>query len=216
MNQHSSSYSDNNNNSETFPPANLLTNNSDHSDQINNQGDYTVNSDKRTKTKNENYKIMYSNIRGIKGKKASLTEILHEFNPHIFLITETQLTSNTGVSIEGYTFYSKCRTSAKGGGVGILFRNDIKTNIAPHFPDRDIELMWISLRRKNLPPLFIATYYGKQENKTTKDEIEREMMLLNEEISEMKQEGEIMIVMDGNAKIGILGEPISRNRYCSK
>ena len=154
---------------------------------------------------------MYSNVRGIKGKKASLTETVHEFNHHIFLITETQLRSNNGVSIEGYTFYSKCRTSANGGGVGILIRNDIKMNVTPHVSDRETELMWISLRRKNLPPLIIGTYYGKQENKTTKAEIEREMMLLNEEIAEMKADGEILLAMDGNAKIGILGEPISRN-----
>ena len=115
------------------------------------------------------------------------------------------------VSIEGYTFYSKCRTSSKGGGVGILIRNDIKSNVTPHISDREIELMWISLRRKNLPPLMIGTYYGKQENKTTKADIEREMMLLNEEITDMKRDGEILLAMDGNAKIGILGEPVSRN-----
>ena len=154
---------------------------------------------------------MYSNVRGIKSKKASITETLHEHNPHLFLITETQLRSNNGVSIEGYTFYSKCRTSSKGGGVGILIRNDIKSNVTPHISDREIELMWISLRRKNVPPLMIGRYYGKQENKTTKAEIEREMMLLNEEITDMKRDGEILLAMDGNAKIGILGEPVSRN-----
>ena len=37
------------------------------------------------------------------------------------------------------------------------------------------------------------------------------MNTLREEIIEMSKEGEILLAMDGNAKIGILGEPISRN-----
>ena len=89
-------------------------------------------------------------------------------------------------------------------------RNDLKTNTSIHLSERDIELIWISVRRKNLPPIMIGTYYGKQES-TSKDEIEKEMMLLTEEILEMENEGEILLTMDGNAKIGILDEPISRN-----
>ena len=71
--------------------------------------------------------------------------------------------------------------------------------------------MWVSVRRKNLPPLFMGIYYGKQECRTTKAEIEVEMQLLNEEIEEMSREGEIFIAMDANAKVGLLGETISRN-----
>ncbi len=37
------------------------------------------------------------------------------------------------------------------------------------------------------------------------------MRLLREEISEMQNEGEICIAMDGNAKLGLLGELPSRN-----
>ena len=154
---------------------------------------------------------MYSNIRGLKGKKLSLTSILHENEPHIFLLTETQLRSNTGIAIEGYTFYGRKREGGTGGGVGILIRNDIRQNVAPHTSERNIELMWISIRRKNLPPVIMGSYYGKQETRTNRDEIEREMRLLKEEITEMQNEGEILLAMDGNAKIGILGEDISRN-----
>ena len=37
------------------------------------------------------------------------------------------------------------------------------------------------------------------------------MQTLKEEIMEMQAEGEILLIMDGNAKIGLLNEPISRN-----
>ena len=57
----------------------------------------------------------------------------------------------------------------------------------------------------------LGTYYGKQECRTSKEEIEKEMTILQEEIIEMSHEGEIIIAMDGNAKIGILDEEVSRN-----
>ena len=154
---------------------------------------------------------MYTNIRGLKGKKTSLTAILQENDPHIFLLTETQLRSNTGITLKGYTFHGRKREGGVGGGVGICIRNDIRQNIATHTSDRNIEVLWISVRRRNLPPVMIGVYYGKQETRTSKLEIEREMTLLKEEIIEMKNEGEILLAMDGNAKIGILGEEKSRN-----
>ena len=64
----------------------------------------------------------------------------------------------------------------------------------------------------------VGTYYGRRETRTNKDKIEQEMQLLTEEIEDMKSEGEILIVMDGNAKLGLLGEEPSRNgrllKYC--
>ena len=54
-------------------------------------------------------------------------------------------------------------------------------------------------------------YYGKQESGVSKTEIEQEMDLLNEEINEKQKEGEVLLAMDGNGKVGILGERISRN-----
>ena len=153
---------------------------------------------------------MYSNIRGMKGKKNSLTEILHDNDPQIYLLTETQLRSDTGMKIDGYNFYSRKREGKSGGGVGILVRNDIVNKTAPHISDRNIEMMWISLRTKGERPLMIGVYYGQQES-MSKNEIELEMSLLKEEIHEMRNEGEILIAMDGNGKIGLLGEEQSRN-----
>ena len=154
---------------------------------------------------------MYANIRGMRGKLNSLTEILHEHDPQMFILTETQLKSNTGTNIKGYTLYSRVRTNGSGGGVAILVRNDVKKHVAPHISDRNIELMWVSIRRKQQPPIFVGSYYGKQESRTSKEDIEKEMSSLHEEILEMKDEGEIFLAMDGNAKLGILGEIPSRN-----
>ena len=159
----------------------------------------------------EKWRIMYSNIRGIKSKRNSLTEILHDHDPHLYLLTETQLRSNIGTKFEGYNFYSRKREGKNGGGVGILVRNDVLNKTAPHISDRNIEMMWVSLKTKMERPLMIGVYYGLQESRTNKNEIELEMSTLKEEIMEMSNEGEILIVMDGNAKIGLLGEETSRN-----
>ena len=163
--------------------------------------------------KNEKWDIMYANVRGIKSKLVSLSEVLNDRNPHLFLITETLLQANSGIHINGYTFFGRKREGKTGGGVGVLVRNDIRNNVAAHISNRNIEMMWVSIRRKNLPPLITGVYYGKQESRTSKTEIETEMQLLNEEIEEMSYDGEIMIAMDANAKIGLLGEEVSRNGH---
>ena len=154
---------------------------------------------------------MYANIRGMKSKINGLIEILHDQNPEVFLLTETQLKADTGIQIKGYTMFSRARSNGSGGGVAILVRNDELKHVAPHISDRDTEIIWISVRQKNSEPIFIGSYYGKQESRTSKDEIEREMALLQEEIMEMSNEGEIFLAMDGNAKLNILGEGLSRN-----
>ena len=47
----------------------------------------------------------------------------------------------------------------------------------------------------------------------SKSEKENEMQFLNEEIEEMRKDGNLINAMDANAKIGLLGEEISRNGH---
>ena len=156
-------------------------------------------------------KIMYSNIRGLRGKRSSLIEQLSTEKPNFFLLTETLLTSDLDIQIEGYTFFGRSRQGRTGGGVGILVRNDTLNNTIPHVTDRDIEIIWVSYKREKHQPIFIGCYYGKQESRCSKEQIMNEMDRLAEEIQEYKNEGEILIFMDGNGKIGLLGEEKSRN-----
>ena len=147
----------------------------------------------------------------MRGKKNSLINILNDTKPHLFLLTETQMRANINEKISDYTLFSKIREDKNGGGVAILVRDDIKDIVTPHIPDRNIELIWIFIQRKKKRPLFIGSYYGKQETRTSKNEIEREFQLLSEEIEEKSKEGEILLAMDANAKIGVLNEDVSRN-----
>ena len=153
---------------------------------------------------------MYANARGLQSKRCSLKDIMEERQPEIILLTETQLKSNTGVRFEGYTFFGKNRDD-NGGGVGIFVRNDIKGQCSPYYSDKELEILWISIRQKNMRPIYMGTYYGKQESRTNKEEMEHEMDLLSEEIEQIKQDGEILLLMDGNGKLGLMGEKPSRN-----
>ena len=165
----------------------------------------------KKKAVKEPWKVMYANARGMKSKQTSLIEIAQDCNPQLFLLTETQTRSNVPIQIPGYVFHGRKREGMNGGGVEILVRDDLRSNTSVHKSQRRLEIMWVSIRRKNLPPLFFGTYYGRQETRTSKEEIEAEMMRLSEEIKEIRNEGDFLLTMDANAKIGILGEEISRN-----
>ena len=161
--------------------------------------------------KDKQWRLLYANIRGIKSKMACLKNVCEEVEPDVILLTETHLSEDKGVNLIGYTFIGKARKTAKGGGVAIFVKNDKKSIVAPHYTHRDIELLWISIHRRLNTPVFIGVYYGKQESTCSVQKITDEMDLLSEELLEKKQEGEMILCMDANAKIGLLGESVSRN-----
>ena len=70
-------------------------------------------SSKSKKTK-QDLLVMYANVRGIKGKKTGMTEILQQQEPHIFLIAETQLRSDMAESFVGYTCFQRKREGKVG------------------------------------------------------------------------------------------------------
>ena len=155
-------------------------------------------------------KVLYANVRGLKSKMTCLKNILCEIRPNIVLLFETLLWDNKGVKIDGYTFFGMARKKGEGGGVGICVKNEQKKFIAPHLTQRPIEILWVSVARPHEKPLFIGVYYGLQES-CNREKIQKEMVYLSEEIAEIKKEGEILLCMDANAKIGLMQEAKSRN-----
>ena len=140
----------------------------------------------------------------------SIKQILQELAPDIALVTETHLKHNLGVKVDDYTFFGKNRDKGEGGGVGIFVKNSLKNCVVPLYTKRNLEIMWVTITRKNCKSVHVGVYYGKQEQ-MSKQGIEEEMENLTEEILEMNREGEIILCMDGNGKIGLIGEPTSRN-----
>ena len=70
-----------------------------------------------------------------------IKSVLAEVKPDVALMTETHLTEDRGVIVEGYTFFGKSRTKGKGGGVGIFIKSDLKSTMAPHYTQRDLEIL---------------------------------------------------------------------------
>ena len=131
-----------------------------------NKGDYTPNTRrKQGKGRKQNtLKLMAINVRGIKSKIMSLSAALNTNGTHICCISESLLTQNEKIHIEGYKIITKSRR-CEGGGVMILIRNDIIPHV--EIPDETItdthlEIIWI--KTKAYPPIYIGAYYGKQEN----------------------------------------------------
>ena len=165
---------------------------------------------KKSRRRKENWTVFYSNVQGIKSKRNSLVDIFEDLKPRIALITETQLSVGASCKIDGYTFFSQPRERA-GGGVGIFIDNEIRASVAPHMSKHNLEIIWVSVSRGKMKPIYMGVYYGKQETEGKKEDREMEIGLLSEEIMDMQQEGEIMLFMDANAKTGLMGEPVSGN-----
>ena len=98
----------------------------------------------------------------------------------------------------------------EGVGEWVFVLKIAKNNVAPHYSERPIEILWVSLARKHQKPLYFGVYYGVQES-TSVESVRTEMAHLAEEIAEMKNEGEVILCMDANAKTGLMGEEPSRN-----
>ena len=116
------------------------------------------------KSKAKTIKILYANMRGIRSKVVCLTNTLCEVNADVGLFCETFLTENKGIKMDGYTFFGRARTEGKGGGVGISVRNDRKALFSPHYTERPLELIWVSVALPNEKPLYVGVYYGLQES----------------------------------------------------
>jgi exonuclease III len=115
-----------------------------------------------------------------------LIDIFNESKPEIALFTETMMKDAISMKIDGYSFCGKARSEKGCGGVGIFVKNEIKHMTSPHETTKPIEIIWISIKRHDKKPLFIGVYYGWQESRVSKAEIEREMEFLADEIIQMK------------------------------
>ena len=79
-----------------------------------------------------------------------------------------------------------------------MVKNEKKHMIAPHTTTRELEITWVSIQRGKRRPIYMGVYYGKQESRVSKADIEYEIDLLIEEIQEKQREGDVMMAMDGN------------------
>lgn len=172
---------------------------------------------RKRKTKpSKTIKILYTNANGITGKTASLRSALEEQNTTIALIAETKLDA-IPPNIPNYKWIPRNRKDRQGGGVAILYSTDIKNNISEveNIENDNLEVQWAQIKSGN-QKTFLGIYYGPQE-KTNREDVQREYDALKSQINSLKQKGKVILAGDFNAKLNIkipeknINQKISRN-----
>ena len=164
-----------------------------------------MNINKRCRTKNKtkktfkNIKMMYANINGATGKATSLITAAQTCNSHNITLSETKLTSHPP-QMEGYSWMTQNRNQNKGGGTGILIRNDIihTCQQVTDLEDQNQDVCSAKIQMDN-SVIHIVVYYGKSRTSTSRDEFAK----LAAQVIQMKLQGEIILTGDFNAKIAI-------------
>ena len=122
---------------------------------------------------------------------------MQETDIAIIVETKTQKPPN----IDGYNWYHKPRRGRTGGGVGILVKQTIfpNTQEVNYLRHENHEILWIKINTK-YRPTFIGAYYGPQESEE-RNNVYREYQEIATTLSQLKQEGDIILAGDFNAKI---------------
>ena len=163
---------------------------------------------KKCRTKNHGRKpskkinIMYANINGAIGKAKSLTTAAQTNNSHVITLPETKITTHPP-KITGYSWHTKNRNHNQGGGVAILIRDDLKHTCqqVTDLEDQDQDICWIKMQTNN-SAIHIGIYYGKQEQ-APEEQIKKEFSKLTTQVNKLKQNGEVILTGDFNAKLEV-------------
>jgi len=93
---------------------------------------------------NKELKIYHCNIRSLTKNFTTLHNFITINTPDIICLSELwQITDNSPVNIEGYSFKFKSRITKRGGGVGIYYRETIDTKALNLHIDAGIECIFI-------------------------------------------------------------------------
>ena len=113
--------------------------------------------------------IMHFNCRSINNKLDDIHDILDKAKPNILVLTETWLDDSFPkgtLSFKGYKHFRKDRShevkqkfkKKNGGGVAIIFKDNIKVTPCKDLNKNDDEIFWASTRIKNKQLLIGAIY----------------------------------------------------------
>ena len=157
----------------------------------------------KKKNKKFNLKILGTNADGITAKKASLTNLLKNEKPTVFMIQETKLKTVGKLKINGFQIFETVRTNPNGGGglaLGISNEVDCEPILITNGDD-ETEMIVVEANINGMPIRFFNGY-GPQEN-TSESKAQEFYDKLDEEIVNAQHSNcEIIIEMDFNAKLG--------------
>ena len=126
--------------------------------------------------KSKELKLCHLNVNGLFNKFGSIQILFTETlkNIHILGVTETHLNSvidSSLLSVDGYTFIRKDRTSGAGGGVGCYIRNDLNWERRSDLETPEMEAIWIEIFQKNSSSLLISIMYRPPDSSKHLDQL---------------------------------------------
>ena len=158
---------------------------------------------KKIKNKLKMFRIVYSNIRGLKSKIDSLSEIIEDLKPAVVAVVETHLIDSDIVQLEGYETIYRNNKDSNSGGVLIAVKDELKNIVTEVNRQKDIEQsIWILLDNKKVS-VRLGVIYAPQETRTEKKDIKKMYKNIEEQNIKADELNQHFIVIgDLNAKVG--------------
>ena len=101
--------------------------------------------------------------------------------------------------------YWEKQSIRRGGGIGFLINNIIKTAITiKQQKNTNTEIMWIRIQLKRKEALFIGLFYGKQESRNINITLDENFNIIERHLCQYtaNNQNHILLLGDFNAKIG--------------
>ncbi|CAG2245923.1 unnamed protein product [Mytilus edulis] len=144
-------------------------------------------------------------------------ECVRYYNLHILGLVETHLTGNTGINIDGYTWFGlnrkeiHIRAKTGSGGVGILIRNDVRDEFNINIVEDNTDgIIWVKFEDKNFAHncFYVCVIYLPPENSTRAVNIHEFFDILMTNIYTIPQGKPFYICGDWNSRCSDLPDSI--------
>ena len=158
---------------------------------------------RRGKTRKENIRLMYANVRGLKSKTTSLYDNITTYKPHIVCLVETMLSPQDIFVLPGCKTFSCTRQNKPGGGILLMIAQQYgNTAIDIYTGDENNEQICIKLKLKQ-KTFYIVAVYGKIESRCDPDQLTQQYEYINQHVQlATRENAECIVVGDFNAKLG--------------
>ena len=157
----------------------------------------------RNDNKEEEEKILkcyYINARSINNKKTNLEIVIENLDLDLIFIDETNIKSITP-RIDTHRWIKTKRDDEKGGGIAMMIKKELKP-LCKKIEGKNDNILNVEMSLNKNKKIYFITIYGFQENEKI-EKVEKFYKDLQEIYETYKEEGDIYIIGDFNAKIEI-------------
>ena len=149
-----------------------------------------------------NFVVYYANIRGIKSKVDSLSEIVTEVEPTILCLVETHMSKSEQIDIPGYKVY-RSDISAYAGGILIGVKEKVSNVMTQILERKEVgQSLWLLMDNTRIR-LRIGIIYAPQESQSSVNDLKVIYREIEDQAEEAKRNKEMLLVLgDFNCKIG--------------